>query len=61
MQTTEKKTHRHGAALHSYDGLATIYLDDSDFGVVSMNTCLLRISFGMLRYMYDGAETHNAS
>ncbi len=61
MQTTKKKTHRHGAAAHSYDGLATIYLDDSDSGVVSMNTCLLRISFGMLRYMYDGVETQNAS
>ena len=61
MQTTKKKTHRHGAAEHSYDGLATIYLDDSYFGVVSMNTCLLRISFAMLQYMYDGAETQNAS
>ncbi|KAL0019472.1 hypothetical protein WJX77_009727 [Trebouxia sp. C0004] len=25
----------HGAATHSYDGLATIYLDDSDFGVAT--------------------------
>ncbi len=39
VQTAKKKRHRHGAAEHSYDGLATVYLDNAHFNVVSFEMC----------------------
>lgn len=39
VQTAKKKRHMHGAAEHSYSGVATVYLDDAQFNVVSSEVC----------------------
>jgi hypothetical protein len=43
VQTAKKKKHMHGAAEHSYDGLATVYLDTAHFGVVSFELWTARL------------------